>query len=140
MVAVAVAGLLMSLIVGGYRFIRRIEYFVSRARHHENMEFITGLLGPETSDALPTHDDLVGPLEALIVESRRAGDLQRTSQLEGLRANLEANRRELDDLRRGHAYHTSMARRYEYASWHPWLPVEPDPPEPKIGTAADLRE
>ena len=29
------------------------------------------------------------------------------------------------------AYHESMRRKYEYAARDPWLPVEPDPPEPK---------
>ena len=28
-------------------------------------------------------------------------------------------------------WHESMARKYEYAASHPWLPVAPDPPEPK---------
>src|SRR5437899_845604 len=29
------------------------------------------------------------------------------------------------------AWHKEMAQKYHYASRHPWLPVEPDPPEPK---------
>ncbi len=28
-------------------------------------------------------------------------------------------------------WHQSMARKYEYAARHPWLPVAPDPPEPR---------
>jgi hypothetical protein len=28
-------------------------------------------------------------------------------------------------------HHASLARKYEEAARHPWLPVEPDPPEPK---------
>jgi hypothetical protein len=27
-------------------------------------------------------------------------------------------------------YHMQMRRKYERAAWFPWLPVEPDPPEP----------
>jgi hypothetical protein len=27
-------------------------------------------------------------------------------------------------------WHKEMARKYEYAARYPWLPVEPDPPEP----------
>jgi hypothetical protein len=29
------------------------------------------------------------------------------------------------------AYHVSLARKYEHAALHPWLPVEPDPPAPE---------
>jgi hypothetical protein len=29
------------------------------------------------------------------------------------------------------SYHRGLAEKYERASQHPWLPVEPDPPEPK---------
>ena len=28
-------------------------------------------------------------------------------------------------------YHEDMARKYERAARYPWVPVEPDPPEPK---------
>jgi hypothetical protein len=30
------------------------------------------------------------------------------------------------------SYHEALARRYWYAARFPWLPVEPDPPEPEI--------
>lgn len=33
--------------------------------------------------------------------------------------------------KRGIAYHAAMARKYRRAARYPWLPVEPDPPEPK---------
>ncbi len=29
------------------------------------------------------------------------------------------------------AYHGALARKYWYAALFPWLPVAPDPPEPK---------
>jgi hypothetical protein len=29
------------------------------------------------------------------------------------------------------AWHGEMARKYQYAARHPWLPVGPDPPEPE---------
>jgi hypothetical protein len=28
-------------------------------------------------------------------------------------------------------WHQLMARKYEYAARHPWLPIAPDPPKPK---------
>jgi hypothetical protein len=29
------------------------------------------------------------------------------------------------------AYHMMLSRKYERAAAHPWLPIAPDPPEPK---------
>ena len=29
------------------------------------------------------------------------------------------------------AFHSAMHRKYERAAFYPWLPVEPDPPEPE---------
>jgi hypothetical protein len=36
---------------------------------------------------------------------------------------------EWDEARR--RWHGELMRKYEYAASRPWLPVEPDPPEPK---------
>ena len=37
----------------------------------------------------------------------------------------------IDRLRRRISYHAALKRKYELASRRPWLPVEPDPPEPE---------
>lgn len=34
-------------------------------------------------------------------------------------------------LREWDDYHRAMAKKWQWASEHPWWPVEPDPPEPK---------
>lgn len=36
-----------------------------------------------------------------------------------------------EKYRRRFAYYRHLRQKYEAASWHPWLPVEPDPPEPE---------
>jgi hypothetical protein len=36
-----------------------------------------------------------------------------------------------DSLRRRSEYHRRLRRKYERAARYPWLPVAPDPPEPK---------
>jgi len=36
------------------------------------------------------------------------------------------------DLRRLAAHESRLKRTYERAARHPWLPVEPDPPEPEL--------
>ena len=33
-------------------------------------------------------------------------------------------------------HHASLARKYEHAARYPWLPVEPDPPEPTLDDPA----
>jgi hypothetical protein len=43
---------------------------------------------------------------------------------------LEIRERAAANAQRG-AYHAAMARKYRYAALHPWLTIEPDPPEPK---------
>ncbi len=49
-----------------------------------------------------------------------------------------SDRRDRDELQMLEAhqlklakYHYDMARKYEHAARYPWLPVEPDPPEPR---------
>ena len=31
----------------------------------------------------------------------------------------------------GIAYHAAIARKYRHVARYPWLPIEPDPPEPE---------
>ncbi len=40
-------------------------------------------------------------------------------------------RKSTANLPRKIGYHAAMARKYEHAAGYPWLPVEPDPPEPE---------
>ena len=55
---------------------------------------------------------------------------------EHLRATVEPQKRSASEDRKAHllgviAFHEAMARKYEHAARYPWLPVEPDPPEPE---------
>jgi hypothetical protein len=45
---------------------------------------------------------------------------------------LDANDREMtpDGVKRS-AWHAALAEKYRQAALYPWLPVEPDPPEPE---------
>jgi hypothetical protein len=45
--------------------------------------------------------------------------------------NRAAMRERLDELKTRLAFDTLMRRKYERATRYPWLPVPPDPPEPK---------
>jgi hypothetical protein len=47
------------------------------------------------------------------------------------KGDLSRQQRESDRLAHSIDYHTSLVHKYEHAALHPWLPVEPDPPEPE---------
>jgi hypothetical protein len=56
-------------------------------------------------------------------------DLRR--QLRDAQENLERARKALPVSIAATEHHRSLARKYERATLYPWLPVEPDSPEPK---------
>jgi hypothetical protein len=43
----------------------------------------------------------------------------------------EIGRRERESAEARASYHAGLKRKYEEAARYPWLPVDPDPPEPK---------
>jgi hypothetical protein len=45
---------------------------------------------------------------------------------------FDSNDREMtrDEVKKS-AWHAALAEKYRHAALYPWLPVEPDPPEPK---------
>jgi hypothetical protein len=48
-----------------------------------------------------------------------------------MREKEKVIRAESDKIRKVAAYRTAMRKKYQHASRYPWLPVAPDPPEPK---------
>jgi hypothetical protein len=102
MVIVVVAGLLMGGSVAGYRLERRRADCVRLAQYHAYME-----------DSLWR------------LEPRNIFEMQSGSRLEALLSDVDVA------LSRRVAYHAAMARKYRRAARSPWLPVEPDPPEPE---------
>jgi hypothetical protein len=124
MVAVVVAAMAMGGFVAG----RAIwQYFVAlnRIQYHEGMEAMSRWLDPLGRD----QSQEIDPLRGLIEEQRRiTGD-----------AGLHEDLRALDELERILApwhrqveYHAAMVRKYRGVARYPWLPVEPDPPEPRL--------
>ena len=53
------------------------------------------------------------------------------SLLKRARTREDQMRKSTANLPRKIGYHAAMARKYEHAAGYPWLPVEPDPPEPE---------
>jgi hypothetical protein len=123
MVAVVVAAVAM----GGFVAVRAVwQYFVAldRIQYHEGMEAMSRWLDPLGRDQSQEIDQIRG----LIEEQRRiTGD---AGLDEDLRAALDEYKRIVAPLHRQVEYHAAMIRKYRGVARFPWLPVEPDPPEP----------
>ncbi len=48
-----------------------------------------------------------------------------------MRARVDRARKDLARLPGKIAYHAAMADKYQHAARYPWLPIEPDAPEPE---------
>jgi len=110
MVAVAVLALAMSGFVGA-RAVWPYVVSLDRVLYHAGMEATLCWLAEIGPDEL----EAMSRLPELTEEGRQAmGELQRQVAL----------------WHRQMEYHAAMARKYQYVARFPWLPVEPDPPEP----------
>jgi hypothetical protein len=103
MIAVAAIGLMIG---GGVVLKQRRDYFLSLAQSHQKEVASSTARG----NALKSR---FGGTSGMTVEeiTRRHDDYGRMMD----RAD----------------HHESLARKYEEAARYPWLPVEPDPPEPE---------
>ncbi len=123
MAAVAVAALWMS----GFVAIRAVwQHFVAldRVVHHAGLEQTSRWLEQLGRDELQT----LAFVPYVAAEQPQATGNTGTNEL--LRPALDETRRNLDLWHRQVEYHAAMARKYRYVALFPWLPIEPDPPEP----------
>jgi hypothetical protein len=103
MVAVAAIGLTIG---GGVLLKQRRDYFLSLAQSHQKE------VASSTARGNALKSRFGGTSEMTVEEiTRLHGDYDRM-------------------IDRAH-HHASLARKYERAARYPWLPVEPDPPEPE---------
>jgi hypothetical protein len=123
MVAVAVVAVTMGGFVGA-RAVWQHIVALDRVRYHTGMEGMWRWLDPLGRDQSQETDHLV---ELISEERRITGDVR---LYEDLRASLDEYRRVASLLHRKMEYHAAMARKFRYVVRFPWLPVEPDPPEP----------
>jgi hypothetical protein len=102
---IAVAGVAV-LIGAAMEMNGRSRRFARLAAHHSRgaMEHFSVLMGFGGGPP-PSPDDLPPGARGPVRELRREQDL--------------------------HLYHLALSRKYERAARYPWLPVAPDPPEPK---------
>jgi hypothetical protein len=101
-VAVAVLGLMIG---GRVRLKQRRDYFLLLAQSHQ-MEVASSRARGEALKS-------------------RLGSTSRTSNEEIMRLH-----RDYDRMRDRADHHAALAHKYEQAAGHPWLHIEPDPPEP----------
>jgi hypothetical protein len=104
MVAVAVVGLLMGGAIGIVRLKRRSDDFTVRSQNHARQASLYNLYTPGVDEHLRA---TVEPEMRSVLENRKAY------------------------LLGAFAYHDAMTGKYLRAARYPWLPVEPDLPEPR---------
>jgi hypothetical protein len=102
MIVVAVVSLLIS---GGLRLKQRRDYFLSLARSH--------------AQKMPS-----STAEGKALKSRFGS----TSGMRG--EEILFLRRDFDRMMDRADHHAGLVQKYHRAARYPWLPVEPDPPEP----------
>jgi hypothetical protein len=123
MIAVAVVAVAMGGFVGARAV---LQYFVAldRVRYHAGMEGTWSWLNPLGRDQLREIDQMMD-----LIEKQRpiTGDARLNEEM---RARFDEYRRLSALLLRKMEYHAAMARKYRHVARFPWLPVEPDPPEP----------
>jgi hypothetical protein len=145
MIAVAVAGGLL----GAERLRKKSVAFGAPARFHaaEERRYLAGIRGEEAAYfarcrkliergiPLSRAEIHAGLAEAWASwpELRRRGNdpnnnICRGGEPAGYDARLAWN---LGTASERAAHHGRLKRRYERAAWHPWLPVAPNPPEPR---------
>jgi hypothetical protein len=116
MIAVAVVGLMMS----GLRLNRRHDAFLDCSRRHASSESTLRAM----RQILEGTDSLIERLE------KQEGDhAAHLAQLKATRAVLVEM---APSWEQGIPYHAALVRKYRQAARYPWLPVEPDPPTPRL--------
>jgi hypothetical protein len=115
MVAILIVGLTLGGIVGGVRLKRRRDYFLVRLEYHALME--------------QTAVDLERSVRERLADMERE-DVEGGVRILRLGGSTDSVRRDIERVTRGIEHHSAMARKYHRAARHPWIAVEPDPPEP----------
>jgi hypothetical protein len=116
MIAVAVVGLMM----GGLRLKRRHDAHLDRSRRHAHSEstFRAWRKMLEGTDLLIER-----------IEKQEGDNAAHLAQLKAHRAVLVEM---APSWEQGIPYHAALVRKYRHAARYPWLPVEPDPPTPRM--------
>ena len=121
-----VAMVVMALVVGAVSLDRWSRDYRRRAEFHARMESTYEEKWREAIARMEKSAKMVDKLERQLPPDFPLGSFRDTVE----RFVLEIRERAAANAQRG-SYHAAMARKYRYAALHPWLTIEPDPPEPK---------
>jgi hypothetical protein len=125
MTAVAIVGMLMGALVGCCRLMRQHDLLLSEYRYHQRVLDWCTVQEIAVRESSRIYDDITD-----LLEGRKIG-LNMLLGLLSSRPIVDADRPAVARLHRITAHHAAMARKYEHAARYPWLPVEPDLPEPQ---------
>jgi hypothetical protein len=129
MLVVGVFALAIGGTIEGVRLKRRHDEFVAKCEHHtERKQFLEML---ERYGDVFARGYSLGPFDEDILEREQKSFQPVWSSAEEKEAFLASKQQFLQGITPRLAYHATMARKYERAARYPWLPVEPDPPEPE---------
>ncbi len=126
MVGVAVVGIVMGGAISFVRLKRRHDSFLFLAQFHGEREQYWRREEPEMIESIRLAERV-----AKQAEDRQQSRDDSQSEAECLKAGVAERRRIAAHVARLIAYNATLARKYELAAAYPWLPVEPDPPEPR---------
>ena len=131
MIAVAVVASVMSGIVA-HRIKRRQDDFLRRSTAHARSVVAIAEAKVDIDESIKRGASLMdGRVRQLTVVGQWPDGRPGQSPMEMLKAALSRQRGESQRMDRAIRYHAALARKYEFAALHPWLPVEADPPEPE---------
>jgi hypothetical protein len=131
---VAVAGVAVACEVANLAWAS--ERYRSLASHYSRRAGASLVAAAVFQDAIPQAEDDVRFAEQMIRWSRekhRSEDWigQQVDERARLQRVVEDYKERVDQGRREAKYDHQLASKYERAARYPWLPVAPDPPEPK---------
>ena len=124
MIAVAVVAVAMSGIVA----VRSVwQYYVAldRIQHHEASEAWCRYLLETVEPGL--REEVVNRLDWIEEQRKITANVR---LYEDMKAAMDEYLRQVALLHGKLKYHVAMARKYRRVARFPWLPVEPDPPDP----------
>jgi hypothetical protein len=124
MIAVAIAGLILGIAIGGVRLLRRHGQFQGLAEMHAK---IAGIWREEEQ----SWSRVVALCEVMMRGEGDGGFFGFGPRKDSYRAKAVHYRAAVAKAVLKVSYRDAMRSKYQRAARYPWLSVEPDPPEPE---------
>ena len=128
MIYVAASAVACEVAVVGWTF----QKYGSLASSYSGKESIALIEAEGCEGLIQIAEDSVRFAESMLqLKGRVSSDATWTAQISRGQKDIERDRAQLAQKRRQAAFFHRLASKYARAARYPWLPVEPDPPEPK---------